>query len=156
MDKVVEELRSKIPPDEEIRRMCSDYIIEWAKSVRASYDTNQGDFAKKIGFSRATVAQWESGIRLPTVEHYMTLSKWFEVSISQLVGMTDDKLLLGGDEHSSKRKQKEKITLDLSIFNEKGRYFIENVFYMMSNYPPFLKNPQESSFSDDYFDMFED
>ena len=48
----------------------------------------QDDVAKAIGVERSTIANWERGVKQPSLETLVKLSQFFGVSLDELVGVT--------------------------------------------------------------------
>lgn len=50
----------------------------------------QEDFAKKIGYSKAIIGFWENGVKQPTLDALIAISKAFAVSIDSLAGLENE------------------------------------------------------------------
>lgn len=61
------------------------------KELRKSMNMLQGDLAKKINVSQATVSGWENGTFEPSGEALYRLATLFGVSIDYLLGYSDNK-----------------------------------------------------------------
>lgn len=61
------------------------------KELRKSMKMLQGDLAKKINVSQATVSGWENGSFEPSGEALYRLATLFGVSIDYLLGYSNDK-----------------------------------------------------------------
>ena len=62
--------------------------IEFARilaSLRKQAGLSQQELAKRLGISNRAVSKWENGLALPAIEHFLTLSEIFGVSIEQLL-----------------------------------------------------------------------
>lgn len=156
MDVIVEQIINELPSDEDIRQRCSDSISKWIKNIRDCYNANQDEFANRVGMSRSSIAQWEAGLRIPTVAQYMRLSDWFGVTVNFLLGIDDDTIDYNSNEYDRREQLNKCLSLNLDMFNEKGRYMIEGIYYMMLNNPEFLKNTDDFNDDDTFFDMFEE
>ena len=55
--------------------------------VRKKAKMTQSDLAKKVGVTRGTIANWESGTSNPSLEILLELSRMFEVSVDYLLGV---------------------------------------------------------------------
>lgn len=64
-------------------------LPERIKELREENNLTQVEFCKKINVSQPTVARWESGERVPTLEFLIILAKFFKCSIDYLVGLED-------------------------------------------------------------------
>lgn len=76
------------------------------KGLRKQKKLTQQDVAEIIGVDRVTLARYESGARLPSLEVLIKLADFFEVSVDYLLGRTDSP--------SAKSENKEPV-LDESI-----------------------------------------
>jgi DNA-binding transcriptional regulator YiaG len=45
------------------------------KEIRECIDMKQGEFAKKIGFSRIAVSHWEQGLKMPRFDAMIEIYK---------------------------------------------------------------------------------
>jgi len=59
------------------------------KGLRKQKKLTQQDLAEIIGVDRVTLARYESGARLPSLEVLIKLADFFEVSVDYLLGRTD-------------------------------------------------------------------
>ena len=53
-------------------------------------ELSKRSFAKQIGVSAASVADWSNGKVQPTAENIYIIAKFFEVSSDYLLGLIDD------------------------------------------------------------------
>jgi len=53
--------------------------------VRKKRKMTQSVLAKKLGVTRGTIANWESGTSNPSIEILLELSRMFEVSVDYLI-----------------------------------------------------------------------
>ena len=58
-------------------------------SLRATKGLSQKDLSKELGVGQSTVAMWESGQRIPSVQMYEQLADYFNVDLDYLHGRTD-------------------------------------------------------------------
>lgn len=58
-------------------------------SLRAAKGLSQKDLSKELGVGQSTVAMWESGQRIPSVQMYEQLADYFNVDLDYLHGRTD-------------------------------------------------------------------
>ena len=56
------------------------------KELRLERKIGQVELAKAIGVSKGVISLWENGLREPNMYSLIILSKYFKVSIDELVG----------------------------------------------------------------------
>lgn len=59
------------------------------KDVREDHDLTQADIATLLHTSRQQVSKWETGVQLMGVDKYITLSKYYNISVDYLLGLID-------------------------------------------------------------------
>lgn len=64
---------------------------ERLKKIRKDTALTQVDVASKLGISQQAYASWERGIKKPTQENLVKLSKILNVSVDYLLGNTENK-----------------------------------------------------------------
>lgn len=64
---------------------------ERLKKLRKDAGLTQVDVANKLGISQPAYASWERGIKKPTQENLVKLSKILYVSVDYLLGNTENK-----------------------------------------------------------------
>lgn len=64
---------------------------ERLKKLRKDTGLTQVDVASKLGISQQAYASWERGIKKPTQENLIKLSKILYVSVDYLLGNTENK-----------------------------------------------------------------
>lgn len=64
---------------------------ERLKKLRKDAGFTQVDIASKLGISQQAYASWERGVKKPTQENLMKLSKILYVSVDYLLGNTENK-----------------------------------------------------------------
>ena len=57
------------------------------KDLREEKGLGQVALAKELGVSKGIISLWENGLREPTMNSLILLSKYFSVSIDYLVGL---------------------------------------------------------------------
>lgn len=57
------------------------------KELRREKNLGQVELAKAIGVSKGVISLWENGLREPTMYSLITLAKFFNISIDELVGL---------------------------------------------------------------------
>ena len=60
-------------------------IGKFISELRRERGLTQEQLAEKLGTSNKTISRWENGNYMPPVEMLMELSKFFEVSINELL-----------------------------------------------------------------------
>lgn len=61
--------------------------------LRKKKGLSQAELAEAINVSRQAISRWEVGSAIPSADNLMWLSKFYEVSMDELMGVgTDDKL----------------------------------------------------------------
>ena len=61
------------------------------KKLREDNDLTQNDIAKVLKTTRQQVGKWETGNQMMGVDKYIILSKFYNVSVDYLLGLTDKK-----------------------------------------------------------------
>ena len=56
------------------------------KMLRQEKKLGQVELAKIIGVSKGIISLWENGLREPNLYSLITLAKFFDISIDELVG----------------------------------------------------------------------
>ena len=64
---------------------------ERLKKLRKDAGLTQVDVAEKLGISQPAYASWERGVKKPTQENLVKLSKILYVSVDYLLGNTENK-----------------------------------------------------------------
>jgi len=57
------------------------------KELRLEKELGQVELAKAIGVSKGVISLWENGLREPNMNSLISLSKFFNISIDELVGL---------------------------------------------------------------------
>ena len=63
--------------------------FERLKSVREDNDLTQTDIANLLKTTRQQVSKWETGTQMMGVDKYITLAKYYNLSVDYLLGLTD-------------------------------------------------------------------
>ena len=119
---------------------------------RKAANLTQAELAQKINYSDKSVSKWESGRGVPNIESLKAISKFFSVSIDEL--LSGKEILKIADEDN---KQKEKHTRDLvfglldcslimflflPFFGQKGDEIIKEVSLLsLTGTPQYIKIP---------------
>ena len=61
------------------------------KDLREDHDKLQKDIAEILGISQQYYSEYENGKRTIPIQHLMTLSKYYNVSIDYIVGLSTKK-----------------------------------------------------------------
>ena len=61
------------------------------KDLREDHDMLQKEIASLLGISQQYYAEYENGNRTITINHLITLSKFYGTSIDYIVGLSDQK-----------------------------------------------------------------
>ena len=79
--------------------------------VRKKKGLSQAELAEAINVSRQAISRWEVGSAIPSADNLMWLSKFYEVSMDELMGVdTDDK---------QPTKKEQQITSKEPVFSNK-------------------------------------
>jgi len=65
-------------------------IGERIKELRTELCLSQAKVAKAIGYSQASVQDWEVGNKRPTSEAIIVLAQFFNVTADYLLGLSND------------------------------------------------------------------
>ena len=57
------------------------------KELRVERKLGQIELAKLLGVSKGVISLWENGLREPSMSSLITISKFFNISIDELVGI---------------------------------------------------------------------
>ncbi len=67
-------------------------IGENITKLRKRYNYSQEEVAEKIGVTKQTIAQWESGESIPDVLHSNALAELFDIALDNLVNFEADEV----------------------------------------------------------------
>ena len=104
------------------------------RQLRAEVAMTQTELAKRLGVTRACIANWESATREPDTIYLNKLSVIFDVSIDYMLGRTDIRNYLQRLNRMSSSSNCEYI-LDISSLNPKNKR-------ALTSYYTFLKKKQ--------------
>ena len=76
-----------------------NYLKDNLKYLRKIFDLRQDDIAAQVDKQRTTIANWESGLSVPSLEEVIVLSKYFDVRLDIFVLGNMEKAGLITDEH---------------------------------------------------------
>ena len=62
---------------------------ERLKDIREDNDLRQTDIAKLLKTTRQQVSKWETGVQMMGVDKYITLAKYYNISVDYLLGLID-------------------------------------------------------------------
>lgn len=60
------------------------------KSLRTAKRMSQAELGDVLGVTRAAVQQWEKGVNTPTLSNMSELARFFDISLSDLMGAPTD------------------------------------------------------------------
>ena len=81
------------------------------KQLREKAGLTQDELAKKLNLTQSTIAYYENGKKMPTLENAMIIAKLFNVTLDYLLGLSTDK-------NEKTLKQSKKITSAADKFSE--------------------------------------
>lgn len=126
-------------------------LSEKLQELRKEKGLTQEELAEALFVSRTAISKWESGRGVPNIESLKAISKFFSVSIDEL--LSGEEILKIADEDN---KQKEKHTRDLvfglldcslimflflPFFGQKGDEIIKEVSLLFADrYPAVYQN----------------
>ena len=59
--------------------------------LRSEKGIGQVELANAIGVSKGCISLWENGLREPTLSCLLSLARYFDITIDELVGLVDIK-----------------------------------------------------------------
>lgn len=65
--------------------MEQNYFKENFKTLRIEHNLGQVELAKVLGVSKGIISLWENGLREPSMNSLILISKYFGVTIDDLV-----------------------------------------------------------------------
>lgn len=65
------------------------YIYQRLRDIREDNDKKQGEIARVLNISRQQYQLYESGKRELPMHHFITLSRYYNISLDYLAGLTD-------------------------------------------------------------------
>ena len=123
---------------EKIEKFFRGFKMEFSerlKKLRKDTGLTQVDVASKLGISQQAYASWERGIKKPTQENLVKLSKILYVSVDYLLGNTENKqtsdvledieLLFRMNSKGLSNEEKEIFRKELIQFMEKRKKLFE-------------------------------
>lgn len=63
---------------------------ERLKSIREDHDLTQEDIAKILKTTRQQVSKWENGTQIMGVDKYISLARYYDVSVDYLLGLSNN------------------------------------------------------------------
>lgn len=64
------------------------------KLLREEEGATQAELAKRLNVAQSTVAQWESGSRMPSADAVVAIARCFDTSTDFVLGIVDERLRL--------------------------------------------------------------
>ena len=59
------------------------------KDAREDHDLTQADVAELLHTTRQQISKWETGLQMMGVDKYITLARYYNVSVDYLLGLID-------------------------------------------------------------------
>ena len=59
------------------------------KDIREDNDLTQNDIAKLLETTRQQIGKWENGVQMMGIDKYITLARYYNVSLDYLAGLID-------------------------------------------------------------------
>ena len=59
------------------------------KDLREDHDLTQNDIAKLLRTTRQQIGKWENGVQMMGIDKYITLARYYNVSLDYLAGLID-------------------------------------------------------------------
>lgn len=80
-------------------------LNEKLAALRKKKGLSQAELAEAIKVSRQAISRWEVGTAIPSVDNLMWLSKFYQISMDELMGAaTDDKQLRNEEQQTTSNK----------------------------------------------------
>lgn len=101
-------LSSDPPKKKESHAMTGNVIGRQIQTLRNRYQMTQEDLAIKLGVSKQTISNWETGLKIPRMGAIQNLASFFNVSKSFIIEGKEespDELLTIYDQLSNNRKK---------------------------------------------------
>lgn len=76
------------------------------KKLRKNTGKSQEQVAKELGYHTTTYARWEQDIHNMKLVDVINISKYFNVSIDYIAGLTENPLPISGDEKITIKQEK--------------------------------------------------
>jgi len=73
--------------DNKMKELIIVYFYQRLKDLREDRDLNQSDIANLLNTTRQQYALYENGIRELPMHHFITLAKFYNVSIDYMAGI---------------------------------------------------------------------
>ena len=120
------------------------------KKLRTDNGLTQDELAEKIYVTRTAISKWESGRGFPNIESLKAISKYFSVSLDELLSGEEILAIAENDNKQKERALRDLIfglldcgmalLLFLPFFGQKADGFIRSVSLLaLSNIQPYLK-----------------
>ena len=74
------------------------------RDVREDYDLKQEDIAKILGINQTQYSRYELGKNMMGIDKYITLAKFYNISIDYLAGIVDKPKTISGAPYSTVNK----------------------------------------------------
>ncbi len=116
-----------------LERESAKLVGKRIAELRHEKGYNQHELADKIDVSRALVAAWESGTRLPDVASWISLAELFGVSCDYISGVSTHRVFKG-------RSFSDK--LDINRLNDLGVDMLFEYYHSLLRREEFLKKDE--------------
>lgn len=80
------------------------YFYQRLRDMREDKDKTQSDIANVLDTTRQQYARWETGAQELPMHHFITLAKFYNVSLDYLAGLVDTPRTLDGSPYQIKNR----------------------------------------------------
>ncbi|MBO5287257.1 MAG: helix-turn-helix transcriptional regulator [Clostridia bacterium] len=81
------------------------YYYQRIRDLREDNGKTQTDIAKLLGTTRQQYARWESGAQELPMHHFITLAKFYNISLDYITGLTNKARLLKSKDNKTTYKR---------------------------------------------------
>ncbi|WP_129721393.1 helix-turn-helix domain-containing protein [Xylanivirga thermophila] len=110
------------------------------KQLRENAGLTQDELAKKLNLTQSTIAYYESGRKMPTLENAIIIAKLFDISFDYLLGLSNDRKTI---------KQSKEITSTTDKLSEEKHNLSPENQEEVKKYIELLKLREKDSLNDD-------
>ena len=82
-------LNKKRPPKQAVRQEFFMQFYQRLKDMREDHDMTQAQIAEILGTVRQQYARWENGAQELPMHHFITLARYYNVSLDYLAGLIE-------------------------------------------------------------------
>lgn len=101
------------------------------KQLRKNIGLTQKELAKKLNLTQSTIAYYESGRKMPTLENAKLIAKIFDTSLDYLLGISDNKIPTPDDKKNETISTIDKFFRDISNLSPESREDLENYIKLL-------------------------